>query len=179
MSLLTTNTELLNKFGKHSIFIGFVLIIIGFTGILAPEVMSLEAAVFIAVFMLVGGSFWAIHTYQSARKSVMDWLKPLILIAVAGLMLVSPDQSIAALGLFIAFYLMMDAFSSFAMAQAQYPVKGWGWMLTNGIMSVLLALIFLFGWPLTSFWLVGLFVAISLLFDGLALVIVGWAMKDV
>jgi len=36
----------------------------------------------------------------------------------------SPEQSIAALGLFLAFYLMMDAFSSFSIAQAHYPSKG-------------------------------------------------------
>jgi len=179
MALFTTNTELLKKFGKYSIFTGILLIIVGVTGAVVPNMMSLEANMFIAFFMLVGGFFWALHTFQYARNSVMDWLKPLVLVVVGGMMLYSPEQSVAAMGLFLSFYLMMDAFSSFSISQAHYPSKGWGWMFVNGIMSVLLAILFLIGWPQTSFWLVGLFIAISLFFDGLALVIIGWTAKDI
>jgi len=173
------NEDMLKKFGKYSIFTGFLLIFVGITGAVVPEMMSLETAVFIAAFMLIGGFFWAAHTFKYARSSVMDWLKPLILIVVGGMVLFSPEQGIAALGLFLSFYLMMDAFSSFSIAQAHYPSKSWGWMFVNGIMSVLLAILFLVGWPQTSLWLVGLFVAISLFFDGLALVIIGWTAKDI
>ncbi len=38
------------------------------------------------------------------------------------------------------------------------------------ITGILLILLFLIGWPVTSLWLVGLYVGISLLFDGWALV---------
>ncbi|HED33892.1 MAG TPA: hypothetical protein ENJ08_06695 [Gammaproteobacteria bacterium] len=179
MTLMSMNDGILKKFGKYSIFTGFLLMLIGITGAVIPEIMSLETAIFIALFMLMGGLFWAIHTFQYARSSVMDWLKPLVLIAVGGMVLFSPEQGVAALGLFLAFYLMIDAFGSFSIAQAYYPAKGWGWMLINGIMSVLLSILFIFGWPQTSLWLVGLFVAISLFFDGLALVIIGWMAKKV
>lgn len=47
---------------------------VGVTGAVVPEMMSLEAAVFIAFFMLIGGFFWGVHTFQYARNSVMDWL---------------------------------------------------------------------------------------------------------
>jgi len=179
MSLMSMNDEVLKKFGKYSIFTGVLLIIVGIAGGILPEMMSLETAVFIAFFMLLGGSFWAAHTFQYARHSVIDWLKPVILIIVGGMVLFSPEQGIAALGLFLSFYLMMDAFSSFSIAQAHYPAKGWGWMFFNGIMSVLLSILFLVGWPQTSLWLVGLFVAISLIFDGLALVVIGLTAKDI
>jgi len=52
-------------------------------------------------------------------------------------------------------------------------------MAINGLMSVALSIMFLLGWPQTSLWLVGLFVAISLFFDGLALIIIGWTAKDI
>lgn len=179
MSFMSMNQEVLKKFGKYSMVTGFLLIIVGVTGAVVPQMMSVETAIFIAFLMLVGGSFWALHTFQYARNSVMDWLKPILLIIVGGMVLFSPEQGVAALGLFLSFYLMMDAFGSFSIAQAHYPAKGWGWMFTNGIMSVLLSILFLIGWPQTSLWLVGLFVAISLFFDGLALVIIGWTAKDI
>jgi len=71
----------------------------------------------------------------------------------------------------------MDAFSSFVLAQSVYPGKGWGWMAINGVVSVLLAALFMIGWPETSYWLVGLYVAISLVFDGWALLFIGWALR--
>jgi len=55
--------------------------------------------------------------------------------------------------------------------------SGWGWMVFNGIVSLLLALLFLIGWPATSMWLVGLYISISLLFDGGALVAIGMALR--
>ena len=179
MTLFTENTTILKKFGKYSIVTGFLLLIVGTTGAILPELMALEANVFIAFFMLVGGIFWATHTFQYSRHSVIDWLKPIILLIVSGMMLYSPEQSIAALGLFLSFYLMMDAFSSFSIAQAHYPAKGWAWMFINGIMSVLLSIVFLVGWPQSSLWLVGLFVAISLIFDGISLIVIGWSAKEI
>ncbi len=178
MTSLTTNTDLIKKFGKYSIFTGFLLILLGITGVMLPEIMSIETTLFVASFMLVGSIFWAIHTFKYSRTSVMDWLKPLILLIVGTVLLFNPGLGIAALGLFLAFYLMLDAFSSFSMAQILYPDKGWGWMLINGFISLLLSLLFLFGWPQSSLWLVGLFVAISLFFDGLSLVIIGWIAKS-
>ncbi|HFB64595.1 MAG TPA: hypothetical protein ENJ60_03555 [Aeromonadales bacterium] len=177
MNMTSTNENIVKRFGKYSLFIGIMLIIIGTTGILLPALMSLETVVFIASFMLVGGVFWALHTYKYSKKSVMDWLKPLVLILTGGLMFFMPSVGIATVGLMLSFYLMMDAFGSFTLAQSLHPDKGWGWMALNGVFSIILAVLFLIGWPQTSLWLVGLYVAISLIFDGWALVFIGWNIK--
>lgn len=50
-------------------------------------------------------------------------------------------------------------------------------MIFNGVVSTLMALMFLIGWPATSLWLVGIYVSISLLFDGWALVAIGWMLR--
>jgi uncharacterized membrane protein HdeD (DUF308 family) len=48
-------------------------------------------------------------------------------------------------------------------------MRGWIWTLINGIISLVLAVIFLASWPFGSVWLVGLLVGVSLIIDGLAL----------
>ena len=50
-------------------------------------------------------------------------------------------------------------------------------MTFNGVISALLDTLFLIGWPGTSLWLVGLYVGISLLFDGWALIVIGWMLR--
>jgi len=47
-------------------------------------------------------------------------------------------------------------------------------MVFNGVVSLLLAILFLAGWPATSIWLVGLYISISLFFDGWALLTISW-----
>jgi len=107
----------------------------------------------------------------------MDWIKPALLFIIGSLMLFYPQSGVAAVGLLLAVYLFLDAFGSFVLAQLIHPFSGWGWMVFNGIVSLLLALLFLIGWPDSSMWLVGLYISISLLFDGGALVAVGMAIR--
>ncbi len=169
--------NIIQRFGKHTMLIGVFLALLGGTGMLLPELMSLETVIFTAGLMLLAGGLWAVNTFKYSARSVVDWLKSLLLLFTGGWMLVSPGAGIAALGLLLSFYLFMDAFGSFALAQARYPEKGWGWMAVNGLFSVLLSVLFLIGWPATSVWLVGFYIAISLFFDGIALAVIGWQIK--
>jgi uncharacterized membrane protein HdeD (DUF308 family) len=50
-------------------------------------------------------------------------------------------------------------------------------MIFNGLINIALALLFLLNWPDSALWMVGLFVGISLLFDGWVLVRIGWSMR--
>ncbi len=107
----------------------------------------------------------------------MGWLKPFLLIVTGGLMLYSPLSGVAAVGLMLSFYLFLDAFGSFALSRELYPAKGWGWMMFNGIVSLLLAILILSGWPATSLVLVGIYVGVSLIVDGWALIMIGWHIR--
>ena len=177
MNVLPTDKKILEQFGPHTLWIGILLIVLGTAGILLPGVMSLSTVILVGWLLLVGGSLWAIHTYKYSPKNIMGWLKPALLFIIGGLMLFYPVLGVEAVGLLMAVYLLLDAMHSFALARSIYPAKGWGWMTFNGVVSVLLASLFLIGWPITSLWLVGLYVGISLLFDGWALVTIGWMLR--
>ncbi len=169
--------KILGKFGPYTFVTGILLIVLGTIAIVLPGVMSLGTAIFAAWLLLVGGVLWAIHTYRYDAKSIMNWLKPALLVGVGLLMLVYPMSGVAAVGLLLAVYLLLDAFGSFVLARSIHPAKGWGWMTFNGVISFLLATLFLIGWPATSMWLVGLYVGISLLFDGWALLAISWMLR--
>jgi uncharacterized membrane protein HdeD (DUF308 family) len=177
MNILPSDKKALDKFGPYTLAMGILLVVLGTAGIFLPGVMSLTTAIFVGWLLLIGGIIWAIHTYQYSPKNFMGWLKPALLIIVGGLLLFYPVNGVAAVGLLLAVYLLLDAMHSFGLARAIHPAKGWGWMAFNGVISLLLASLFLIGWPATSMWLVGLYVGISLLFDGWALVAVGWMLR--
>jgi len=170
-------TSQANKFGSYTFITGILLVILGTVGFFLPGLMSLGAALLVAWLLIIGGIVWAGHTYKYDAKSVMNWIKPVLLLITGGLMLFYPLTGIAAVGLLLAVYLLLDAFSSFALAQAMHPASGRGWMVFNGAASLILALLFLYGWPATSLWLVGLYISISLFFDGAALIAISTAHK--
>ncbi|BAO44689.1 HdeD family acid-resistance protein [Thiolapillus brandeum] len=174
---VVTAEQLNKRFGRYSMVVGFLLILLGSVGMVLPELMSLETSIFIASLFLVGGVFWLSHSFKYSRKDWADWLKPVLLLVTGGFMLFYPLSGIAAVGLLLAVYLLLDAFGSFSFASSLRPAPGWGWMMFNGVLSLLLAMLFLIGWPATSMFLVGLYVAISLFFDGVVLVYIGWTQR--
>ncbi len=165
------------SFGKYTLITGILLILLGITGIILPAVLALGTAIFFGWLLLTAGIIWALHSFRYNRKNFLDWLKPFLLILCGCLIIFYPLTGIAAVSLLLAIYLMMDAFGSFSLAKAIHPAKGWGWMTFNGITSLILAVLFLISGPISSMWLIGIYIGISLFFDGFVLVTIGWKLK--
>jgi len=165
---------LLPGLGRYTMIAGILLIILGVGGVILPQIMSLEVTILISSLFLIGGVFWIVHIFKAHSKEWSDWLKPVLLLISGGLMAFYPMTGIATIGLLLAIYLLMDAYGSFLMAYNLRHKKGWIWMAINGVVSLLLAALFLAGWPASSLWLVGLYISISLFFDGWALLALAW-----
>ncbi len=179
---MDTEIDLLEKlvlpdFGKYSLIAGILLTVLGILGMILPQIMSLEASFLIASLLLIGGGFWLVHSFQARSKQWTEWLKPVLLLVTGGLMIVYPMTGIATIGLLMAVYLLIDAYGSFMISYSIRHKKGWLWMAFNGAISLLLATLFLVDWPATSIWLVGLYISISLFFDGWALLTIAWMQR--
>ncbi len=171
--------EYLERFEKTSKIAGVVFIILGIIGILYPVFMSVTTAYFLAWLLLFSGITIAVHTWQNNKKDWLGWLKAFIFIITAFFIIIDPLAGVGAAGLIIAIYLFMDAFASFALAFENKGQKYWWLMLINGFISVILGSLFIIGWPVTSMVLVGLYVGISLIFDGAVLLGMSSAVKEV
>jgi len=53
------------------------------------------------------------------------------------------------------------------------PERGWGWMLTGGAVSVLLAFMIWRQFPFSGIWLVGTLLGINLLMSGMTTTMIG------
>jgi len=164
---------MIKKFRTHSIIAGILLIIIGLIGIFLPTLMSFTVSLFIGWILVFGGLIYGYHVIKSYHKRWLAWLKPFILLLTGILLLIYPISGVAVIGILLAVYFFIDAFAGFSSAFELRHLKGWGWMLFNGLLSLALAFIFLIGWPFSSVWLVGLFVGISLFMDGLVVLVMG------
>ncbi|MCD6211421.1 MAG: DUF308 domain-containing protein [Sulfurovum sp.] len=161
--------EQFELFRKNAKTVGVILMVLGFLGAMFPVAASVTTLVFVSWLLIMVGVLTGYFTYATDASDWRGWLKTLIFLGVGIYMLVSPATGIATLGLLFSIYFFMDAFSGFMMASSFYPNKGWGIWAINAILSLLMAMIFVIGWPHTSVLLIGLLVGFSLFFDGLAL----------
>ncbi len=157
-------------FRRFALIAGILLMVLGVIGVALPQFMTLITAAFAGWILLLAGFVMAYLTYQGfGGFGALRWLKPFVLVASGLLILVYPIAGAAALALVLAIYFMFDGFANAGMAFEMRPMRGWFWMLLNAVLSFALSLFIMAGWPDSSFWIVGIFVGVSLFFDGLAL----------
>ena len=169
--------ELLDKLSKNSKIAGVIFILLGVVGIIYPVIMTMLTVTFISWLLLVAGIMAGYFTYMSDKSDSSGWLKSVILIGVALFMLFYPISGAGTVGMLLSIYFFMDAFASFSMGLSMKGAKGWLIWIFNAITSLLLAVVFIIGWPTTSMYLIGIFIGFSLFFDGVSLLIVGRLFK--
>ena len=178
-SILLADKETAKRLKKYSTVTGVIFILLGLIGIAYPYFLSVTAVLFFAYLMLLTGLFAAWITYISNKSDMLGWLKSTILIVISLILIFKPDIGIATIDLLFALYFIFDAFANLSIGLSLKPLQGWGWWIFNAIISLTLGFVFLSGWPKDSAILVGLFIGISLLFDGIALLFASKYIKEI
>ncbi|NPA45970.1 MAG: hypothetical protein GXO24_02010 [Chlorobi bacterium] len=155
----------------HTKRLAIAFILLGLVGIFFPGLLGMTTAVFVGWVMFFLGLSAAYYTYKVDSKSVLGWIKALLLIVTGLLMVFKPLAGVVALGLIVAAYLFIDAAINFSLAFTLKPAVNKIWPILNGLVSTILGVIFIMYAPnpLATSWLLGLYVGISLLFDGFML----------
>jgi uncharacterized membrane protein HdeD (DUF308 family) len=170
MSLfLRLNEQTLEIFNKNAKHTGIIMLIIGTIGIIFPALISLTLNYFIGGIFLISAVALAYSAYSCGTQTLIMWFKPFVLLVISLLVFFHPAVVISTLGIILAVYFLIDGFVGIVLSVEFKPAKGWRYMLLNGLLSLLLGLIVLSSWPLSSFWVVGLLIGISFLLDGVAL----------
>jgi uncharacterized membrane protein HdeD (DUF308 family) len=57
-------------------------------------------------------------------------------------------------------------------------MKNWGWPLIGGIAAIVLGLMILAQWPVSGLWVIGLFVAIEMIFSGWSYIFISLGARE-
>ncbi|MGI9591169.1 MAG: HdeD family acid-resistance protein [Myxococcota bacterium] len=90
-----------------------------------------------------------------------------------------PIMASGLLTLFLAAAILVSGVTRMAVAFQHRDQKGWGWLLFGGVVAVVLGLMIATKWPASSFFVIGLFIAIELIVNGWALVTLALAARAV
>jgi uncharacterized membrane protein HdeD (DUF308 family) len=156
------------------LFEGIALIVLGGLAVLLPAVASLAATVFLGWILLLSGVIGLISTLRARGAPGFGWslISAIIAIVAGGLLLAQPVQGTLSLTAVLIVFLMIEGVASilFALEHRKGLSGRWSWMLTSGIVDLVLGVILLAGLPGTAAWALGLMLGINLVFGGWALV---------
>jgi uncharacterized membrane protein HdeD (DUF308 family) len=170
--------ELRNNWGWLLAF-GILSIVLGTIGLGMTFGLTLVSVLFFGVLLIVGGVFQVFDAFKCKGWKSTLWhvLIALLYIAAGLLMVYDPLLASVTLTLALGWILIAVGIMRGIMAFQVRPAKGWYWPLLSGIISVVLGAMILAKWPATGFWVIGLFVAIELIFHGWAYVFVALAAR--
>jgi uncharacterized membrane protein HdeD (DUF308 family) len=169
--------EKLKEFSTLSIVSGILMAIAGILAIMNPLAGSLAFVIFLGALFTAAGLVQIYTTFKAHTKSLSAWFKALMLLITGILLLIWPGSGIAAVAILFAAYFFVDAFASFGVAMDLKPLKGWWLSLLNGVLSFILGIIMIIGWPFSAPFTVGIIVGVSFLMDGIVLTYLGWMAK--
>ncbi len=154
---------------------GIFCIVLGTLGLIAPIAFSVGVTIFIGAMLLVSGAtglalFWKAQGWGARTGALILSL----LTCITGLLLMFyPIFGVETLTLFLASYFIAVGLVKCWVALSNTDAKGWGLMLLSAIISLLLGGCLWWGWPQSSAWIFGIFVAIELIFDGWTVLMIG------
>jgi uncharacterized membrane protein HdeD (DUF308 family) len=165
------------------LLLGITMVVLGTLAIADPFITSFTtfAAVLILGFVLmVAGIMQIISSFWAGKWSGM-LLHMLIgvLYGVTGYMIIDqPGVSMLVLTKFIAIFLIVAGVFRIVTALVT-RFNDWGWVLLNGVISLLLGLIINRQMPEAALWVIGLFIGIELLFNGWAWIMLSLGLRRI
>jgi uncharacterized membrane protein HdeD (DUF308 family) len=149
---------------------GLLLVVAGALAIAMPLLGALATTLFLGWLVLFGSVAQVVHAIQTRAQGGFGWRLILgVLYGVAGLwLLAKPLQGVLSLTLALAMVLIASGLFQAIHAFQVKPAKAWGWLLFDGIVSVLLGVFILARWPFDAGWVLGTYAGIALIFRGLA-----------
>ena len=160
--------------------LGVVYLVAGVIA-LGSVVMATVATVYVVgIMMIIAGVFEVIHSFQiKTWGRFLFWLLLGVLYIIAGFTafdnpLLTAVWLTLILGAALVASGIMRVFLGFNM-------KGgtpWGWVVASGLITLLLGIIILVHWPVSSLYVLGIFLGVDLVFAGASWIGLGFGLRQ-
>jgi len=148
--------------------LGVIFLILGVLAIVFPGVATLSLELVIGALLFVAGIAQIVHAFFIRQWAGfgMNLVLGLLALIAGGLMLFYPIAGVLTLTTVVAvFFLITGAIKTGFAFQAR-PSAGWGWILTSGILSLVLGLLILAQIGAAMPWILGLLLGVDFIFSG-------------
>lgn len=160
--------------------IGVMLILLGLLALGNQFIATVFTIYYLGALMVIAGVFQIIHAFQVRGVGLsLYWVGAGLLYTVAGIFaFANPVLASSVLTLLLAFALLA---SGVIRLWQGFKARGYnigsGWIMFSGVLSLLLGILIAAEWPISSLWIIGLFLGIDLLFQGWGYISFGYGIK--
>ncbi len=165
---------------KWYLGIGILLVLFGILLLASLPFATLSVVFLFGILMMIGGILHFFAAFKIFRGG-SRWLWALfgILYLVAGYYAFStPVKTAIVLTNILAIFLIIAGVIRSVNAFILKPLIGWGWILLSGLLTLATGIIILMS-PDAPFWVLGLFLAVDILFQGVNYLTLAAAIKRI
>ncbi len=171
----------LKKASGWSIALGILMIIAGIIAMVEPGVSGLFITIVVgwsAIFNGVAQIIFGFRTHGGWHV-ILEVLLGIIYIIAGIYLLMHPVGGLLALTLILASFLLVYGIFALVLAFQIKPRAGWGWVLFDGLVTLLLGILILKHWPLNFDWVVGTLFGISIFMSGVTRLMMSLALRKI
>jgi uncharacterized membrane protein HdeD (DUF308 family) len=162
-----------------SMALGVLMIILGIVAILAPWEFGLLIVLVVGWAAIFNGVAQIIYAFRahSGGRAILEAILGLIYIVAGIYLLMHPAGGLLALTLLLACFLLVYGIVALVLAFHMRPLHGWGWIMVDAIVTILLGILIWFHWPLNTEWVVGTLFGISIIMSGITRLMISMAFR--
>jgi len=173
--------ELVRQASGWSILWGVSLIILGVLAVASPFLAAIAVNAVISWLIVLAGVVHLIIAFHAHRAASLIWrlLVGLAYIFFGGYLIAHPALGVASLTLVLASLFVIEGIFVVALFFRMRSMGGSGWVLIDGIVTLLLGLMIYRQWPSSSAWAIGTLVGVSLIISGVSRVMLSLAVRKI
>jgi uncharacterized membrane protein HdeD (DUF308 family) len=162
------------------VVLGIALIVLGTILLGSPVIATLATVTTLGVLILLGGVIEVVGAFWCQEWSgfFLALLSGILGIVVGLMLLGNPIEGGITLTVLLASVLFVSGIFK-AIAAVTHRFEGWGWLLLNGVIDVVLGVMIWRELPMSGLTIIGVLVGISMIFRGVWWLMVGFALKRV
>jgi uncharacterized membrane protein HdeD (DUF308 family) len=176
---LQSPASMLRQASGWSIAWGVLLVVLGVLAIGAPLLAAVAVSALIAWLIVLGGVVHLVLAFHARGAGNLIWklLVGLAYIFIGGYLLMHPLLGVASLTLLLASLFLIEGVLDIVLYFRIRQAHGSGWLLFDGVVTLLLALLIGIQWPSSSAWAIGTLVGVSLIMSGVARIMMSLAVR--
>ncbi len=176
-----TPIELVRHASTVSIAWGVLLIVLGMAAMASPFLAAVAVNVAVAWLIVLAGVVHLVLAFRAHGAGSMIWklLVGVAYVCFGGYLIARPVLGVASLTLLLASLFLIEGILDIVLFVKIRPIRGATWVLLDGLVSLLLGLMIYMQWPSSAAWAIGTLVGFSLIFSGLARVMMSMAVRNV
>ena len=177
----STLGALVPKAINWSIALSVLLIIAGLFAICLPLISGVGVTLLFGWLMILSGITHFVFAFKTHTTGGLIWelIIGAIYLFTGVYLILHPVDALLVLTLILACYLFFEAIFEFIQYFQLRPRHGAGWLLVDGVITLILAIMIWRSWPASSVWVIGTLVGISMIFSGVSRLMLSLAAKRV